>query len=986
MGDQSSAPRQHQATWRGFAELMRWRVQQILLVSSLYDSFILAEDDPLNEVVLSEFLGLDLQHVPDITHVSSGAQAIALARADSRHNLVITSPHVEDMDARSLVAGLRDAGVNAPVVVLAYDRRDLASLAGSSREVFEDVFLWQGDAHVLVAIVKSVEDRLNLDYDVGVFGVQVILVVEDSIGFASSFLPLMYREVMAQARRLVPEGVNRAHKMMRVQARPKIVLCRTYEEAWTQFCAHSEEVLGVISDVEFPRAGVLTADAGAALARHVRKLQPDVPIVLQSERRENEALAREIGAEFLLKGSPTALTALRHVMVDTFGFGPFVFRTPDSREVGRAEDLRALEEVLRSAPAASIAYHAERNHFSRWLKARTEFAVAHALRPRRLSDFASIEHLRDDLVTSIREYRRRQGRGTVTDFSGDALDPTGTFARIGGGSLGGKARGLAFVGRLLLDADIERRYDGVQVGVPATVVIGTDVFDEFLQDGGLRDTAMTSADDEAIAGRFEATPLPRALERDLADLLRHAPWPLAVRSSSLLEDSQYQPFAGVYDTFVLPNNHPDPRVRLAALTKAIRRVYASMFSTHAKAYLDATSYRLEEEKMAVMIQRLVGAPHGPRFYPDFAGVARSYNFYAYPPLKPGDGIAAVALGLGAAVVEGEQCLRFCPRYPRHLVQFSSVREMIRNSQRDFHALRLIGPPDPVATAHLNETWGLDVAETDGTLRWFGSTYARDHDMVYDGLDRPGPRLVTFAPILKQGMFPLPEVLADLLALSSGATGTSVEIEFAATLSVPAGQRAEFAFLQLRPLAAARPSSETDLSGFAESRLVCRSSCVLGNGEMGGLHDLIVVDFHRFERMRSREVAQVVASLNASLWAERRPYLLIGVGRWGSNDALLGIPVTWPQIRGAAVIVETGFRDLKVAPSQGSHFFQNLVARNVGYFTVNPEAGEGFVDWEWLTAQPAVSSVGCVRHLRFAAPVGVRMNGRANAGVIVKPEV
>jgi CheY-like chemotaxis protein len=494
---------------RPFQELMRWRVQHILLVSSLYDSFILAEDDQLSELLFSEFLGLDLRHIPGITRVSSGAAALDLARDSARYNLIVASPHLPDMDARELSAGVRGLGLDTPVVVLAYDQRELSALVERRGENGLDLpFLWQGDPHILLAIVKCVEDRRNAPFDVGTLGVQAVIVIEDQVQFYSSFLPLVYREVLDQARRLIPEGINLAHKLMRVQARPKILLCRTFEDAWCDFTAFGENVMGVISDVEFPRDGRLDAGAGVAFARAVRAQQPDVPVVLQSAAPENAVMAREAGAAFLLKGSPTVLAGLRRLMADAFGFGDFVFRLPDGREVGRAADLGALEEQLRTVPAASIGYHGERNHFSNWLKARTEFALAHTLRPRRVSEFATLEHLRHDIVESIRRYRGQQRRGATADFDPAAFDVETSFARIGTGSLGGKARGLAFVNYLLSENDVRDAFPGVRIGVPAAVVLATDWFDAFLAPNGLRDFAITAEDDRAIVGRFLEAPLP----------------------------------------------------------------------------------------------------------------------------------------------------------------------------------------------------------------------------------------------------------------------------------------------------------------------------------------------------------------------------------------------------------------------------------------------------------------------------------------------
>jgi CheY-like chemotaxis protein len=971
---------------QGFQHLMRRRVEEILLVSSLYDSFILAEDGQLNELILSEFLELNLRHTPGLTRVSSGAQAVALARSEPRYNLIITSMHLGDMNALTLARKIREAGLDVPVVLLAYDSRELSAFV--KRNDISDidrVFLWQGDARVLLAIVKYVEDRMNVAHDSGVMGVQVILVVEDNVRFYSSFLPVIYTEIMNHSHSLVPEGINVSHKLMRIQARPKILLCSTFEEAWVCFEAYRENVLGILSDVEFPRNGRLDREAGTELARKVRALQPDIPIMLQSSHGENAFLARQAGASFLLKGSPTFLQQLRRFMVENFSFGDFAFRLPDGTEVDRAHDLKELEEKLRTVPAESLAYHGERNHFSNWLKARTEFSLAHRLRPRKVSDFATLEELRADLIRSIQEYRHEMKQGIVADFDRESFDPESGFSRIGGGSLGGKARGLAFVNLLLAEHGARDRFPGVRISVPPSVVLATDAFDRFLEENGLGDFALNAADDGEVLRRFLEAKFPAAFRETLGAYLKRVAYPLAVRSSSLLEDSQYQPFAGIYETYMLPNNHGDPEVRLAQLVDAIKRVYASTFSVRAKSYLGTTPYRLEEEKMAVILQKVVGAVHGDRFYPDFAGVARSYNFYPTSPMTTEDGIAAVALGLGESVVDGEACIRFCPRYPRHLVQFSSVRDVLQNSQREFFALTLrdAGLEEEHPAFELRRL-GLDAAEEDGTLSLVGSTYSQENDAIYDGISRPGVRLVNFAPILKHNLFPLAEIIDLMLEIGKDGTSTPVEIEFAVCLERPAGEPREFGFLQLRPLALSREMAELQIGGEDQERVLCASPSVLGHGRIEDIRDLVVVDYHRFDRGRSRDVAREVARMNTSLAAAGLPYLLLGVGRWGSADPFLGIPVTWDQISSARVIVEAGFKDFKVTPSQGTHFFQNITSSRVGYFTVNPDANEGFVDWSWLAAQPAAEEMEFVRHLRFRVPVTIKMNGKKNEGVILKP--
>ena len=974
------------AGWQDFVDLARFRVQEILLVSSLYDSFTLAEDGQLNELVLSEFLDLNVRQPPTLTRVSTGTEALARAHS-GRFNLVLTSLHVGDMDALGLARRVREGGLDIPVAVLAYDARAVTDFANRhDTSELAGVFLWQGDVRILPAIVKLVEDRINIAHDTGELGVQAILVIEDNIRFYSSFLPVMYSELTNHALQLVPEGINVAHKLMRLQARPKILLCHTFEDAWRQFVKYEENVLGVISDIEFPMRGSLSPDAGVEFARRVRARQADVPIMLESSRPENDAVARSVGASFLLKDSPTLLHDLRRFMVDHFGFGDFIFRMPDGAEVARAHDLKMLEEKLRTVPVESVAYHAERNHFSKWLKARTEFAVAHVLRPRKVSDYPTVEHLRQDLIQSIQIYRERRSRGVIADFDRSSFDPVAGFSRIGGGSLGGKARGLGFVNYLLTEHQVRERFRDVQIAVPPSVVLGTDVFDEFLETNDLRDFAVNANDEQEISRRFMASDLPEPVTRDLASFLEIIRYPLAVRSSSLLEDSQYQPFAGVYETHMLANSHAEVKVRLRQLVSAIKRVYASMFSQRAQAYLRTTSYRLEEEKMAVIVQKVVGRQHGTRFYPDIAGVARSHNFYPIAPMRADDGIVAVALGFGETVMTGRRCVRFCPAYPLHPVQFSTVREVLESSQREFFALPLQDGAADIETSRAGELrlFDLSDAKADGTLTAVGSTYSPENDVIYDGISRAGVRLVTFAPILKHGLLPLADIIDHLLRISAEGTSAPVEIEFALTLAPSRGARHDFGFLQLRPLALTREAANLQFEDVQPSNLVCQSASVLGNGRLE-VRDLVVVDFHRFDRGRSHDVAREVARFNADLVRRGIPYVLVGVGRWGSSEPFLGIPVTWEEIAGARAIVEAGFRDFRVSPSQGTHFFQNLTASNVGYFTVNPEAGEGFVDWDWLAAEPAVRETAFVRHLHFDSPVVVKMNGRTQRGVIMKPE-
>ncbi len=963
-----------------FQRLMARRIEDIILVSSLYDTFILEEDGQLDELILSEFLELNLHHTSGLTHVSSGGEAIALAKSEPRYNLIITAVNVGDMNAVELTGKLREAGLDIPVIILAYDGGELSEfMARQDTSALERIFLWQGDPRILLAIVKYVEDRMNVAYDTGIAGVQCILLVEDNIRFYSAFLPLIYQEVMRHSQSLIAEGLNMAHRILRMRARPKILLCTNFEEAWGYFSSFPDQTLGVIADIEFPREGKLAPEAGLEFARMVREKWPDVPILLQSSRKETEQLARGVWASFMLKGSPTLLSSLRQFMVESLAFGDFVFEMPDGTTVDRARDLRELLRKLRVVPAESITYHADRNDFSRWLRVRTEFNLANHLRTRRGTDYSSPEQRRDYIISRIDAYRREQARETIGDFDAGAFDATTSFSRIGGGSLGGKARALAFMRHLLKDADMFDQFEGVQITVPPAVVLGTDVFDRFIQKNGLHDFAMSSQDDAEIERRFIAAAFPPEYEDDLRAFIEAMPTPLAVRSSSLLEDSQYQPLAGVYNTFMLPNVDDNIDVRFRELVTAVKRVYASTFLTYAKNYFKVTPYRLEEEKMAVLIQRVVGSRHGPRFYPHLAGVARSYNFYPYPPQTPEDGVATVALGLGRTVVDGEKAQSFCPKYPQNLVHFSMLKDMLDNSQREFIAIEMeAGEGEPTEAHH-----PLKVAEEDHTLSYVASTYSPENDCVYDSITRPGIRLVSFAPILKHQIFPLPDILMRLMELGCWGMRTEVEIEFAVDLTSSGNRPKEFGFLQIRPMAMSRESDEVEIGDTEAADVLCLSDSVLGNGRIDHIRDIVMVDQRRFERSKSREVVTEIARRNALLVSAGTPYILIGQGRWGSADPWLGVPVTWEQIAGARVIVESGFYDSRVTPSQGSHFFQNLTSFRIGYFTVNTAAGEGFLDWAWLEEVFGPAD-GVVRHLQFDKPLVVKLNGKRQRGVIFKP--
>ena len=974
--------------FQGFQNLMRLRIRDVLLVSSLYDLYLFEEDGRLYELIRNEYQGLNLSHSPELTRVSSGHDAINLAKDEKRFDLIITTLHIEDMQALQFAKLVKESGLNIPVVLLAHDNKELNNLLFNyDTSVFDKIFVWQGDFRIIIAIIKFLEDRLNVDHDTRMVGVQSIIVIEDNVRYYSSFMPIIYTEILKQSQRLISEGINLTHKFLRMRARPKILLCSNYEEAWEYYQKYKEFLLGVISDIDFPRNGVQDSQAGIKFAEEVKKDHSDVPILLLSNNSNNEALAQTAGASFIMKDSHLLLNELRQFMNQFFSFGDFIFRATEGVEVGRANDLRSLEEQIKVVPEDSIVYHASRNHFSNWLKARTEFWLAHRLRPRKISDYASIEDLRKDLILSLRNYRHMRQRGIITDFTKETFDPKSSFARIGGGSLGGKARGLGFVNTLINNYDVRNQFPDVKIFVPPAVVLGTDIFDQFIDENNLRKFALSCNDDEEITRKFlEAVKFPEDILGELAAFLDIIREPLAVRSSSLLEDSQYHPFAGVYETYMLPNNQANPLIRLNDLLNTIKRVYASTFYQGAKDYIRITSYRLEEEKMAVIIQKMIGISHSERFYPDISGVARSYNFYPLPPQKTIDGVVSAALGLGKTVVDGGNTVRFCPKYPTDLIQFYTAEESMSSTQHEFYALDLAGKSDFGYVTHdlLQKQYSLNIAEKDGTLHYVGSVYSPDNDRITDGLSRPGARIVTFGPILRGKLFPLPEILDLLLDMGTWGMGTPVEIEFAVTMSVKPEMPKEFGLLQMRPLVVSRESEELDVDNIDPKKLICLSNQVLGNGVLTGIYDVVLVDYHLFDRSKSRDVAKEVSAFNNMLMNEKRPYLLIGVGRWGSLDPWLGIPVNWEQIAGAKAIVETGFKDMSVEPSQGSHFFQNITSFMVGYFSVNEHKHQGFLDWEWLLNQPSVEEKIFTRLLRFDKAIHIKMNGHLTKGIIFKP--
>ena len=972
-----------------FQKLMRVKIREILLVSSIYDNYIFEEDGRLYELIRQEYQDLNLSQSPEITHVTTGEEAIDLATNENNFDLIITTLHVEDMHVIEFAQKIKKIGIDIPIILLAYDNQERKELvANYDTSVIERIFIWQGDYHLLIGIIKYIEDKLNVEHDTFTAGVQSIILVEDNVKFYSSYLPLIYKEIFKQSQRLISEGINLTHRFLRMRARPKILLCTTYEEAESYFEKYKEFVLGVITDINFKHLNVRDPEAGIKFSKHVKAYQIDIPILLQSGNLDFKVKAKNVGASFLYKNSPRLLHDLRKFMMDNFGFGDFIFKMEDGTEVARAKNLKSLEEKIRTIPDESLLLHGEGNHYSKWLKARTEFYLADKLRPIKVTDFKNVSDLRTNLLNALKDYLDFRQQGIITDFDTETFDPKYSFSRIGGGVLGGKARGLGFINSLIYNYGLKKKYKDIEITVPSAIVLATDAFDNFIEINQLENFAINENDDKKIAKKFiNAEHFPLDVSEKLMFFLQNVKVPLAVRSSSLLEDSQFQPFAGVYQTYMIPNSNDDLEQRYKELLIAIKAVYASTYYKKAKDYLAATSYRLEEEKMAIIIQRLVGNQYEERFYPNLSGVAKSYNYYPIPPQKSSDGIAQVALGLGKIVVEGGSSVRFCPKYPKHLLQFYSAIETLKNAQKEFYALDTKSESNYFKNTNedsLLKKYELDTAEEDGTLYNIGSTYSSENNVVYDGISRNGMRVVTLAPILKHSTFPLDEIINNVLELGTWGMGTPIEIEFAVNLDVPKGKPKEFSMLQMRPLVINSEQEQITISNVKEEDIICRSNQVLGNGLVDNIYDIIYVDKIKFERSKSRQAALEIKEFNTKLLKQNRPYLLIGMGRWGTLDPWLGIPVTWDQISGVGAIIESVFKDLSVTPSQGTHFFHNLTSNRVGYFTVNSFTNLGTIDWEWLQKQAPIEEKSLTKHLQFKNNLLVKINGQQNDGVILKP--
>jgi CheY-like chemotaxis protein len=972
-----------------FQTLMPFRVSEILLVSSAYDAFVLEEDGSLSDRLFTEFSELDPYGVPRMTHVTTASAAMLLLYT-RRFDMVITVVRVEDTEVSEFSRRIKLGFPDMPVLLLTFDDSDLAHFPGGKPpDTIDHTFLWTGDTRTLVAAVGLTEDSMNVEHDTRAAGVQVILVVEDRLRAYSSFLALLYSALMSQARSLIEEGLNDAHKMMRMRARPKILLANNYDEGLAAFHRHREHVLALISDVRFPQAGVDRADAGLELVRTIRQEAPELPIMIQSTEIDPRQAA-ELGSWALNKNDPGFADGLRRFLRDCLGFGDFVFRLPDDTVVGRASNVYDMQNVLRTVPIESVELHALRNDFSMWLRARSLFELAKEVREKKLTDVGGdAEEIRAYLIGVIQAASRQEQEGVIADFSPRQTGPSNRFVRLGRGSLGGKARSVAFLSAQIVRYGLLERFEGLETRIPKTIVIGTDVFDAFMSQFSVPE--LMELDDREIAARFVAHPLPAALRGDLASALRALRGPLAVRSSSVLEDSRFQPFAGVYATYMLPNNQRDPQLRFREVCRAIAGVYASAFSQEARTYAAGTPHLLEEQKMAVLVQQVVGQTYGDRYYPLLSGVAQSYNYYPIGNQRAEDGVAVIALGLGETVVSGRAALRFSPGAPSVLPQYPTAQAFLRGAQSHFYAVDLSRPTldldaGPDASLSLHD---LADAEKDGTLALVGSVYCVNDDVIRDNLKLAGPRVATFRNILKWKALPLADALLELLRMLREAMGGEVEFEFAVDLANRAhmvsgpGKVPRLYLLQVRPLPSTQGFGQAvDLDDVPKENVFLRTNRALGDGRIDEIADIVYVRTDAPSPAATPKIAAEVGRLNAELRAADSGYMIIGPGRWGTSDPALGIPVAWSQIAGARVIVETAMQNRHVEHSQGTHFFQNVTARRIGYLTMAPDA-EPFLDHHWLDTQPAVYESEMLRHVHLDRPLAVYLDGRRGRAVALK---
>ena len=968
---------------------MKYRIHKILLVCCSYDGYILEEDGHIESQINQEYLDLNLSNPPSFTRVSSTREALDVLADDDSYDFILTMYNVGEPDVFSFAKTVKQRHPQIPVALLTSFSKDIyRRIEEQDRSGLDYIFCWHGNNDLIIAIIKLVEDKMNAEEDILQGGVQAILLVEDSIRFYSTYLPELYRLLLMQNTEFLKDALNEQQQILRKRARPKILLATNYDQATELYDRYKNNLLGVISDVGFvmhadDKPADERPDAGMALCRRIRQDNPLMPVLLQSSQVEFRAQARELGAGFIAKNSKTLLSELHDYISTEFAFGDFVFRDlTTGAEIGRAKDLAQMQELIATVPDELFEYHTSQNHLSKWLYSRGLFPLAASIRRYNKGHFASVEEHRRVLVGLIRDYRTLLGQGVVARFDPETYSDAVAFARIGEGSLGGKARGLAFMNSMLIKYRQYDKHDGVRIMIPRSVVIATDWFDEFIRQNGLQYVISRECTDEEILSEFVTATIPARLQEELKAYIRTVRAPLAVRSSSKLEDSHYQPFAGIYSTYMIPyTENEDQMLRL--LLRAVKSVYASVYFAASRAYIQSSQNLISEEKMAVIVQEVCGTEQNGLFFPTFSGVARSINCYPIGDEKPEDGICNVAMGLGKLVVDGGRTLRFSPRYPQKVLQTSTPELALRDTQTEVLALSLRPEEFRTSIDDAVNLRRLTVSEA-GEYRnacHATSVWDRENERISDSPYDRGRKLITFNNILKYNTFPLAEIVRDILAMGAEEMRCPVEVEFAVNMDVDAGRERIFNLLQIRPIIDSQDNRPVDWSETETSDALIYGESALGIGQMADIADIVYVKTEKFSSLATEKIADELLALNARLRDEKRPYILVGPGRWGSSDPYLGVPVKWSHISEAKVIVECGIENFDVEPSQGTHFFQNVTSLGVGYLTINPFRGDGIFRQDRLDAREALYEGEYLRLVRFDRPLWVCIDGRSDRGMV-----
>lgn len=970
-----------------FEKLMQRRIHKVLLICSSYDAFILEEDGRIEEQIFKEYVSLNLNYPPSFRRVSSGKEALDLLNGES-FDLIISMLNIGDVEIFELAHTFKKLNPDTPVVVLTHFSREVSlRLEKEDLSAIDHVFCWLGNADLLLAIIKLIEDKMNADNDLVEVGVQSIILVEDSVRYYSSYLPTLYKVVLNQSRNFIREAVNEQQQNLRMRGRPKILLATTYDEAIDLYQKYKNSLLGFVSDVSFKvnhRRDSKTK-AGITLCKVIRRDDPHMPFIFQSSDLANKAIADELNAGFIHKYSKTLSHELIDYVRSYFFFGNFVFIDPNTGvAIREANNLRSLNDAMLSISDESLYYHASHNHLSKWLFARALFPIAEVFKEIQTSDFSDIVAMREYIAKAINQYRQVTGRGVIGKFNRNDYNEHLQIARIGEGSMGGKARGLAFINSVLKKYCLFNKFQDVVISIPRTTVVSTEYFDRFMEENKLYKFAIGEESDSKILRRFIKAKLPEELREDLREYVRNISNPIAVRSSSKLEDSYYQPFAGIYSTYMIPRVEDDEQC-LEMLTMAIKSVYASVFYSSSRGYIMATSNVLDEEKMGVVLQEVCGTRHGDLYYPTLSGVARSINFYPIGSETPQDGIASIAFGLGKFIVDGGIAMRFSPKHPTHLLQLSTPQMALRDTQKMFYALNL----DPNAfTVSTDDSVNLNKVEITNQsnypgMQYVASVYDFQDDRIRDFYQPTGRRIISFANILKYNSFPLAEILSDLLDLCQKEMNTPIEIEFAVNIDDDPKAPKQFNFLQIRPIVENEEMEDLHIDTFDPEDAIIYSESALGHGIIEGITSIVYVKPEHFDSAHTRKIADELEKVNRTFKERGENYALIGPGRWGSSDPWLGIPVKWPQISEARLIVESGLHNFRVDPSQGTHFFQNLTSFRVGYFTINPFMNDGRFNVEMLNKMEANYESTFIRTVSFEKPLTIIVDGRMHRG-IVKP--